>query len=176
MTVQGPANIEVVFSAEAIAKRVAELGAAVRAAAGSDPVFLLAILKGTSCFLADLMRATPGDVGYGFIDVVREDADTQVATAVEIDFLNWIDIAGKNVVLLKDVVSTGVIESYLLTQLRQKGPATLKLAALLDRPELRTSELQVDFEGFRVTGGVFAGYGLELDGRFGNLPYIGRVR
>lgn len=174
---QQPADqIEIVFPADEIARRIAELGASIRAGAANQPVFLLGILKGASCFTADLMRAIDGDVGYGFIDVVRDVADTEVATAMEIDFLNWIDIAGKNVYLLKDVVSTGVIETYLLTQMRQKQPASLKLVALLDRPELRTVELVAHYRAFKVSDGIFAGYGLEYDGRFGNLPYLGRVR
>ena len=167
--------IEVVFSAAEIAARVAQLGAAIRRDAGNAPVFLLAILKGSSCLAADLLRAIDGEVGYGFIDVVRDMADTQVAHAVEIDFLNWIDLRGKTVYMLKDVVTTGVIETYLLTQLRQRLPSTLKLVALLDRPNLRTVELESDFRAFQAGDGVFVGYGLELEGRFGNLPYIGRL-
>jgi hypoxanthine phosphoribosyltransferase len=167
-------KIKRAFSAKQIAKRVADLGTRIREDAGDADVFLLGVLKGTSCFLADLLRAIPGEAGYGFIDVVREVADTETAAAVEIDFLNWIDIAGRNVYLLKDVVSTGVIESYLLAQLRQKNPASLRLVALLDRPDLRTIELTVDYHGFRVDEGTFVGYGLEQDGRYGNLPYIGR--
>lgn len=151
------------------------LGARIRDDAGDNPIFLLGVLKGASCFLPDLIRAIPGDVGYGFIDVVRDVADTETAAAVEIDFLNWIDLAGRNVYLLKDVVSTGVIETYLLTQLRQKNPASLRLVALLDRPDLRTVELQADYRVFKVAEGNFVGYGLERDGRYGNLPYIGRT-
>ncbi len=169
-------QIEIVFPAEEIARRIAALGASIRADAGRAPVFLLGILKGTSCFLADLMRAIDGAVGYSFIDVVRDIADTQVAAAIEIDFLNWISIAGKNVYILKDVVSTGVIETYLMTQLRQKSPASLRLVALLDRPDLRTVELETDYYAFRVSDGTFAGYGLEFENRFGNLAYIGRVK
>jgi hypoxanthine phosphoribosyltransferase len=116
--------------------------------------------------------AIPGEVGYGFINVVRDVADTETAAAMEIDFLNWIDLAGRNVYLLKDVVSTGVIESYLLNQLRQKNPMSLRLVALLDRPDLRTVELECDYRVFKVDEGTFIGYGLELDGRHGNLPYI----
>ena len=171
-----PEQLEVVYSAEAIATRVAELGAAIRRDAGSAPVFLLSILKGTSCLAADLMRAIDGEVGYGFIDVIRDTADTQVAHAMEIDFLNWIDLSGKNVYVLKDVVTTGVIESYLLTQLRQRNPATLKLVALLDRPNQRTAELEADFRAFQAVDGVFVGYGLELNGRLGNLPYLALVK
>ncbi len=168
-------KIKRAFSAKEIARRVAALGARIRDDAGDDAVFLLGVLKGTTCFLADLMRAIPGEVGYGFIDVVREVADTETAAAMEIDFLSWIDIAGRNVYLLKDVVSTGVIESYLLTQLRQKNPASLKLVALLDRPDLRTVELKSDYHAFNVDEGVFVGYGLEMDGKHANLPYIGRI-
>ena len=168
-------KIKRAFTAKEIAKRVAALGGRIRDDAGDDGVLLLGVLKGTSCFLADLMRAIPGDVGYGFIDVVRDVADTETAAAMEIDFLNWIDIAGRNVYLLKDVVSTGVIENYLLTQLRQKNPASLRLVAMLDRPDLRTVDLKADYHLFHVSEGNFVGYGLELDGGYGNLPYIGRM-
>ncbi|MGZ8833861.1 MAG: phosphoribosyltransferase, partial [Thermoanaerobaculia bacterium] len=143
--------------------------------AGSSDVFLLGVLKGTSCFLADLVRAIPGDVSYGFIDVVRDMADAQTADALEIDYFSYSDIARKNVYMLKDVVSTGVIETYLLAQLRSHNPTTLKLVALLDRPGLRTVDLQADYRGFEVQDGSFVGYGLEINGRNGNLPYIGRL-
>lgn len=164
------------FSTAAIAARVTELGRDIRADAGSNPVFLLGVLKGASVFLADLLRATGGEAGYGFIESVRDvDDTTAAADAMEIDFLSFIDIADRNVFLLKDVVATGVIENYLLTQLRQKNPASIRLVALLDRPDLRTVELQVDHYAFRIDGGTYVGYGLENEGRFGNLPYIGRL-
>jgi hypoxanthine phosphoribosyltransferase len=163
------------FSADEIAARVAALGQEIRRDAGSSEVFLLGVLKGTAVFLGDLMRAIDGDVGYGFIDVIRDMADTEVASALEIDFLSHVDIAGRSVYLLKDVVSTGVIETYLLNQLRQKQPAALKLVALLDRPEQRTVELKADFTLFKAPEGSFVGYGLEHQGQFGNLPWIGRV-
>ncbi|HXH39971.1 MAG TPA: phosphoribosyltransferase family protein, partial [Thermoanaerobaculia bacterium] len=159
-----------------IEQRVAALAAEIRDDAGEAPLFLLGILKGASCFVADLLRRIHGETGYGFIDVVREMADTEVAAAMEIDFLSWIDIRGRNVYVVKDVVATGVIETYLLAQLRQKQPANLKLVALLDRPEARTVDLTVDFFAFQAGEGAYAGYGLEIDGRFGNLPYLATVR
>ena len=162
------------FSEKAIAKRIAKLGQSIRHDAGDGEIFLLGVLKGASCFLTDLMRAIPGDVGYGFIDVVREAADSG-PTAMEIDFLNWITVTGKNVYLLKDVVSSGVIENYLLTQLRQKNPADIKLVALLDRTDLRTVDIQPDYRAFAVKKGTFVGYGLEQDGKYANLPYIGML-
>ena len=168
-------KIKTQFSADDIAKRVAELGAEIRSDAGKADIFLLGVLKGTSCFLADLLREIQGNVSYGFIDVVRDIADAETATALEIDYFSYTDIRGKNVYLLKDVVSTGVIETYLISQLRLDNPKSLKLVALLDRPSTRTVDLKVDFRAFEIEEGSYVGYGLELQGRHGNLPYIGTI-
>jgi hypoxanthine phosphoribosyltransferase len=167
-------QITPLFEAEEIAARVRLLGREIRDAAGDGEIFLLGILKGTSLFLADLLRAIPGDVSYGFIDVIRDQAD-QVADAIEIDFLSFTDIRARDVFVLKDVVATGVIENYLLSQLRLHQPKSLRLVALLDRPEARTSDAVTDFRAFTISDGTFAGYGLEHERRFGNLPFIGRV-
>lgn len=163
------------ISTEEIAHRVSELAQQIRSESGDRDVFLLGILKGTAVFLSDLLRTIPGGVSYGFIDVVRDMNDTEVATALEIDFLSHTELAGRNVYLIKDVVSSGVIENYLLTQLRAHGPASIKLVALLDRPGLRTVDITTDHRGFEVGDGMFVGYGLEQDGRWGNLPYIGKL-
>lgn len=163
------------FDAEAIAERVRELAAAIRRESGDEEVFFLCILKGASVFLADLLRSVSGDVSYGFIDVIRDAEDNSTADALEIDFLSFTDIRGRHVFVLKDVVNTGIIENYLLSQLRQHAPATLRLVALLDRPDARTVDVKTDFSAFTITDGVFAGYGLEHERRFGNLPFIGRV-
>jgi hypoxanthine phosphoribosyltransferase len=167
-------KIKKAFSEKSIASRVAKLGKRIRKDAGDGEIFLLGILKGTACFLPDLMRAIPGNVTFGYIDVVRDPADANDA-ALEIDFMSWISITGRNVYVLKDVVATGVIENYLLTQLRQKNPADLKLVALLDHTDQRTVDIEPDYRAFEVGRGSFAGYGLELDGKYGNLPYIGKV-
>jgi len=163
------------YTAKQIAKRIAALGEQIRADSGSGEVFLLGILKGASCFLADLLRAVPGDVAYGYIDVIRDIADTETAAALEIDFVSHTEIGSRSVYVLKDVVSTGVIENYLLNQLRMHNPTSLRLVALLDRPDLRTVALETDYSIFKVGEGSFVGYGLEQEGRFGNLPYIGRI-
>lgn len=168
-------KIKPAFSADDIARRVAELARQIRTDAGSSEIFLLGVLKGTTCLVADLVRSIPGDVSYGFIDVVQDLADNETASALEIDYFSYAHIAGKNVYLLKDVVSTGVIENYLLSQLRLHKPATLKLVALLDRPGLRTIDVNADFRLFEIQDGTFVGYGLEMNGRHANLPYIGKL-
>jgi len=169
-------QIAPLFAAEEIAKRVAAVGKAIRADSKGS-VFLLGILKGAAVFVADLLRAIDGDVSYGFIDVVRDVSDTETATALEIDYISYIDIGARNVYVVKDVVSTGVIENYLLTQLRIHSPASLSLVALIDRPSLRTVDIKADYVAFEADGsdGAYVGYGLEIDGRHGNLPFIGRV-
>lgn len=163
------------FDAAAIDNRIRELAGEIRAEAGDGEVFLLCILKGAAVFCADLIRGIPGPVGYGFIDVVRDIADTEIATALEIDFLSHTELAGRDVYVLKDVVTTGVIENYLLSQLRLHDPASIRLVALLDRPNLRTVDIATDHSAFEVGDGTFVGYGLEQDGRYGNLPYIGSL-
>ncbi|HVR43438.1 MAG TPA: phosphoribosyltransferase family protein [Thermoanaerobaculia bacterium] len=163
------------YSPEAIARRMKELGDEIRRDAGNEEIHLIGILKGAACFLADLMRAIPGRVRYEFIDVIRDMSDTAVAEAMEIDFLTHFDMKGKRIYVLKDVVTTGVIENYLLTQFRQRGPADLKLVSLIDRPTQRTVEINIDFRAFQADDGTFVGYGLEHRGEWANLPYIGIV-
>jgi len=172
---QSKPKVKRAFTAKQLAKRIEALGKAIRDDAGDGEVFLLGILKGSSCLLADLMRVIPGEVAYGYIDVIRDLADTDTAAALEIDFISFTEIERRNVYVLKDVVSTGVIETYLLNQLREHDPAKLHLVALLDRPDLRTVALETDYHVFKVGEGSFVGYGLENDGRFGNLPYIARL-
>jgi hypoxanthine phosphoribosyltransferase len=168
-------EVRPVFTAEAIAARVSELAAAIRRDSRDAEVFFLCILKGASIFLADLLRSVTGDVSYGFIDMIRDAEGNSTADALEIDFLSFTDIRGRHVFVLKDVVNTGIIENYLLSQLRQHAPASLRLVALLDRPDARTVDVTADFSAFTITEGTFAGYGLEHQRRFGNLPFIGRV-
>jgi len=114
-------------------------------------------------------------VSYGFIDVIRDAEDNGTADALEIDFLSFTDIRDRHVFVLKDVVNTGVIENYLLSQLRLHAPATLRLVALLDRPDARTVDVTADLQAFTIADGIFCGYGLEYERRFGNLPFLGRV-
>lgn len=164
--------MKTVYSAEVIAERISELGREIREKEGDEELTFLAILKGTTVFLADLIRAIPGEVNYEMINVVRSVADTQTSEALQINFITNFFLEGRKIFVLKDVVSTGVIESYLLTQLRQKIDGGLKLIALLDKPAMRTVPLEVDYSLFTVEDGVWIGYGLELDGKHGNLPDI----
>lgn len=164
-----------VITADQISKRIKTLGQRIREDAGNEEIVLLAVLKGTTIFLADLIREIEGDVQYELINVVRGVADTETAEALQINFMTNFFFVGKQAVLLKDVVSTGAIESYLLNQLRQKHPHEIRLAALLDRPDMRTMPLEVDYPAFTVDDGTYVGYGLEKDRSYSNLRDIYRL-
>jgi len=168
-------GIKVLFDEDSIRRRIKEVGAEIRRDAGEREVLLIGILKGSSVLLADLLRAISGRVHYEWVNVMLGVTDTETAEATEIDFLTQFPIDGYRVYVLKDIVTSGVIETYLLTQLRQRSPETLKLVALIDCPEARTVELACDFPVFSSQRGRFVGYGLESEREFGNLPYIGQM-
>jgi len=168
-------NVKVLHDEQAIRTSIGELGAAIRRDAGEGEILIIGVLKRTTMFLADLVRQIPGSVRYEFIDVLTEVSDTETADALSINFLTHFQIQGQRVYLLKDIVSSGAIETYLLSQLRQKEPADLKLVAMLDRPGMRTTPLDVDYALFSVGEGTYVGYGLEYENQYGNLPYIGTV-
>ena len=167
---------EVVHSAEEIASRVRELGEQIRSERGEGEILLLCLLKGAVVFTCDLLRAIPGDVKLEFVDKIQDIADTHIAQATEIDFFSHCDLRGKSVYMIKDVVSTGVIESYLLSHLRLKAPSDLKLVALIDRPDARTMPLEVDYAAFKGNEASipYVGYGLEGPTNRANLPFIAK--
>ena len=161
------------FDEAQIQARIREVGAAIRRDSGDREVFLIGILKGSSVFLADLLRAIPGPVHYEWVNVIFEVADTETAEAMEIDFLTQFSMKDRHIYILKDIVASGIIENYLLTQFREREPASLHLIALLDCPSLRTIDLQCEHALFSAERNRFVGYGLEFENRFANLPYIG---
>ncbi len=168
-------EIRLLFDEGTIRERVREVGAAIRNDAGEREIFLIGILKGSSVFLADMLRSIPGDVHYEWVNVLFDIADTETAEAMEIDFLTQVSMQNRHVYVLKDIVTTGIIENYLLTQFRERHPASIKLVALIDCPECRTVDLTCDFSVFTAQRGRFAGYGLDFNGRHANLPYLGSI-
>ena len=165
-------SVTKLFDDEVIQARIREIGAAIRRDAGDSEVFLIGILKGSSVFLADLLRAIPGPVHYEWVNVIYDVADTETAEATEIDFLTQFSMQGRHVFVLKDIVASGIIENYLLTQFRERDPASLRLVALLDCPGQRTIELACSHALFTTERSRFVGYGLEFESRYANLPFI----
>lgn len=161
------------YDAAAIAARVGELAAILDRDFRSEPPVLVSVLKGSSFLLADLARRMTVPASCEYMNVSRQEGSDEI---LQIDFATAFPISGRPVVLLKDVVNSGVIETYLLTQLSAAGAGPIRLVSIVDKRPERKTDLEVDFALFSADSGRFVGYGMELDGRWANLPYIAEVR
>ncbi len=169
-------KIEPLFQADEIEREVLDLGRRLSANLGDgDPLFL-SLLGGSVIFLADLVRAYETPVRYEFVQVGYRRPEVTAAEVLEIQYPISIEIAGQSLVVVKDVVSSGVTESYLAEQFLQKGAESVRFAALIDQPDERKTELEVLYWAFSLDRvGRLVGYGLKHEGKYGNLPYIGRL-
>jgi hypoxanthine phosphoribosyltransferase len=171
-------RIEPLFEAQAIGASVHELGRRVGAELGDEDPVVIAVLGESVIFFADLVRAMRRPVRFELIHVEysRAGAGEGQTPVLEIHYPIPVEIAGQTVVLVKDVVESGVIESYLDQQLRGRGARSVKLVALIDMPAERKTSFEVDYHAFQTSRqGVLVGYGLKHRGRYGNLPFIGRL-
>ncbi len=170
-------NLETLYPAEEISRRVSELGAEItRAYAGKDLV-LVGVLKGSVVFLADLMRAIDLPLTIDFMAVSSYKDGTVSTGDVEIlkDLTN--PIRGKDVIVCEDIIDTGLTLFRLMEILDSRGASSLKIATLLDKPEPRIKkELTIDYCGFQIPNKFVVGYGLDAAGRYRNLPFIGIVK
>jgi hypoxanthine phosphoribosyltransferase len=170
-------NLEVLFSAEKIAERVAELGRQITADYAGKDLVLIGVLKGSCVFLADLMREIDLPLSIDFMAVSSYKDETTSTGDIEIlkDLSN--PIRDKHVIVAEDIVDTGLTLSRLLEMLESRGAASIRLATFLDKPEPRIKkELKIDYTGFVVPNKFVVGYGLDAAGRYRNLPFIGVVR
>ncbi|MGF1596546.1 MAG: hypoxanthine phosphoribosyltransferase [Acidimicrobiales bacterium] len=163
---------EILLTAEQIAGRVAELGAAIAADHLGRAPLLVAVLKGSLMFVADLLRAIPGPAEVDFLAVSSYGAATKSSGVVRIVKDLDRDLAGRDVVLVEDIVDSGLTMRYLLDHLGRQGPASLRTCTLLRREGDHTSDLAIDYVGFRLPPAFVVGYGLDVDQRYRNLPYI----
>jgi hypoxanthine phosphoribosyltransferase len=158
----------------AIQKRVRELARELRARYERDtPVHFVAVLKGAFMFLADLIRAMEGPVTCDFIAVSSYGSGT--STSGEVRLLKDLDrsIEGRDVVIIEDIVDTGLTLSYLQEILRAREPRSLATACLLSKPSRRKVDVRVEHIGFTIDDRFVVGYGLDFDELHRNLPYIG---
>lgn len=167
--------MRVLYSEEQIAVRVAELGRELRAELGPGEVTLLCVLKGAFMFTADLARAMPGPVHVEFLGVRSYGDETTSSGAVQITHDLTAPIEGKHVVLVEDIVDTGLTVRYLLDTLKARAPASLRVCTLFERPSAG-SPIRPDHVGFRLEGHEFiVGYGLDWAQRLRNLPYVAEI-
>jgi hypoxanthine phosphoribosyltransferase len=169
-----PAPPEILLSADQIQKRVAELARELRRDFPSG-LHLVAVLKGAFVFLSDLMRHIEGDVSIDFISVSSYLEGT--TTSGEVRLLTDLEfpIAGRHVVIVEDIVDTGMTLKYLQGILRARNPQSLTTACLLNKPSRRKANVAVDYVGFTIEDRFVVGYGLDHAERYRNLPYIGAI-
>jgi hypoxanthine phosphoribosyltransferase len=167
------------ISAEAIAARVAELGAQItseyRSLIEHADVVVIGVLKGSVIFLADLVRHVGLPIGVDFIGISSYGDATVSSGVVQITQDLSKPIEGKHVIVVEDIVDTGHTVHYLLENLATRRPASLKLAALLHKPERQEREVKIDYLGFTIPNKFVVGYGLDVAQRYRNLPFIGYV-
>ena len=167
---------EILLTEEQIQARVAELGARLSTDyAGREPV-LISVLKGSIVFLADLVRGMDLPLSIDIMEVSSYGAATESSGQVRIlkDLSNPIE--GRDVIVVEDIIDTGLTLNYLLRYLREKGPASIRICCLLDKPARRLTEIDIDYVGFTIPDRFVVGYGLDFGERYRNLPYVGVLR
>jgi hypoxanthine phosphoribosyltransferase len=162
---------EILLSQAQIQKRVAELAAEIRRDFPGD-LHLIAVLKGAFMFLSDLVRAMPGQVSMDFMAVSSYAKGT--TSSGEVRLLKDLDttLDGRHVVIIEDIVDTGLTLLYLQEILRARGPRSLRTACLLSKPSRRQVDVKVDYIGFTIEDRFVVGYGLDYAEQYRNLPHI----
>jgi hypoxanthine phosphoribosyltransferase len=168
--VAGPGSVQ--LGREAIAARVRELGAAIARDHAGQPLHLICVLNGAFLFMADLVRAIDAPLTVDFISVSSYGSRTE--SSGEVRLVKDLDqsLKGKNVVLVEDIVDTGLTMRYLLQYLEGRGPLSVKVAALLSKPSRRVVEVPVHYLGFEIEDAFVYGYGLDVDHLYRNLPFV----
>ena len=161
------------YESRQIAERVEAVAGAIDRDLRERPLIVVSLLKGSAFFMADLARKLRGPFSCEFMHVRRAEGAREVR---QIDFASGFTVRDKHVLLLKDVVHSGIIETYLMDHLRGDGAASLHLGAIVDKPIDRTTSVTVDFSLFAAEdAGLFAGYGMEHEGLHAHLPDIYEV-
>jgi hypoxanthine phosphoribosyltransferase len=170
--VPGAGEVEVLFSADQIAARVHELGTDIaRQYTGQNPLFV-SILKGGIVFLSDLIRSVSTPHEIDFLAVTSYGARTTSSGRVRLLHDLSAEVRGRDVLLVEDIVDTGLTLRYLLDYLELRGPASLRVCAFLQKPTADPPAVEPDLVGFRIPNRFVIGYGMDLAGQHRNLPFI----
>ncbi|MGB8887861.1 MAG: hypoxanthine phosphoribosyltransferase [Candidatus Korobacteraceae bacterium] len=165
-------QLRVLITREQIAAKVAELGARITADFAGEPVLLIGVLKGAAIFLADLARQIQLDVSFDFI-AVSSYGNARLQSG-EVRLVKDVDhsVEGKNIILVEDILDTGLTLTYIKNMLHGRRPKALKIAALLDKVSRRTEPIQGDYVGFQIPDKFVVGYGLDFAEHYRNLPDV----
>ena len=164
---------EVLIEANALSSRVAELGSEISADYEGRDLLLIGVLKGAVFFMADLMRKLTIPCEVDFMAISSYGASTDSSGVVRILKDLDINIEGRHVLVVEDIIDSGLTLSYLMRNLESREPATLEICALLTKPDRREIEVPVRYVGFEIPNRFVIGYGLDFAERYRNLPYVG---
>lgn len=170
------ASFDVLISSEEIAEKVEALAAAIRKDMAGAPILLVGVLKGSFLFIADLARRLGGDVTIDFIQVSSYGSGKSSSGVVQIKKDLDVNIEGRNVLIVEDIVDTGKTLEHLRELLGTRRPKSLQVVSLLRKPEAAQVETSVEYVGFDIPNEFVVGYGLDFDERYRNLPYIAILR
>ena len=164
--------IDPFISQAALAQRITELAGEIRRDVPADDLHLIGVLKGAVLFLGDLIRQMSGTVTIDFMALSSYAGTT---SSGEVRLMKDLDygLEGRNVIIVEDIVDTGLTLHYLQEILRARNPKSLRTACLLSKPSRRKIEVHVDYIGFTIEDRFVVGYGLDFSERYRNLPYIG---
>jgi hypoxanthine phosphoribosyltransferase len=173
-------ELKVLLSREQIAARVAEMGRQITRDSAGEPVLFIGVLKGAAIFLSDLVRAVDLDATFDFIGVAsygnpRGPKQEKVWDSTgEVRLIKDVEhsLRGKNVILVEDILDTGLTLTFLKRLLLGHEPKSLRIAALLDKPERRRLSIEADYVGFRIPNEFVVGYGLDYAEKYRNLPDV----
>lgn len=167
------ASPTVLIDQASLSARIRELAAEIRAALPHDDIHFVCVLKGAFVFLSDLVRAMDERVSMDFIAVSSYGEGT--TSSGEVRLVKDLDasLEGRHVVIVEDIVDTGLTLHYLQDILRRRGPASVRTACLLSKPSRRKVDVKVDFIGFTIEDHFVIGFGLDYAEKYRNLPYVG---
>jgi len=166
-----PSYFQQLFSAEQLQARVAELGARIDADYNGRPLHLVAVLRGATTFLADLSRVMQTPLTYDFIAVSSYEGTTSSGVVKLTKDLDE-SVESRHVIVVEDIIDSGLTLNYIRENLRSRKPASLALCALLDRPHRRKVDLKLDYVGFTIPDKFVVGYGLDFEQKWRQLPDI----
>jgi hypoxanthine phosphoribosyltransferase len=166
-------RVKVLIKGARLQKRIRELAKEIRRDYPGEPLHLVSVLKGGVFFLTDLARNIPGEVSFDFIAVSSYGQKTHSSGQVRLTRDLDSSIEGKTVIVVEDILDTGMTLQYLLKLFEQRKPKHLRVAVLLDKPERRIAPVQADYVGFSIPNEFVVGYGLDYAERYRNLPYVG---
>jgi hypoxanthine phosphoribosyltransferase len=172
-TTKGKEKVRTLITKGRIAKRIREMGLQIRKDFPKEPILLIGVLKGAVPFLADLARQIPGEVTFDFIAVSSYGKASHSSGQVKLNKDLDSSIEGKTVLVVEDILDTGLTLQYLLRILQQRKPKHLRIAVLLDKVERRIANVHADYVGFAIPNEFVVGFGLDFAERYRNLPHVG---